>query len=82
MADLKHKAVDLENELSDIYAMSEQAACECYNVDAKEEAIDLLNEELADIYERLENEQTATDENIGWCDPAFRTMGDFYRMRV
>lgn len=82
MADLKHKAVDLENELSDIYAMSEQAACECYNVDYKEEIICRIKEELADIYERLENEQTTTDENIGWSDPAFRTIGDFDRMRV
>lgn len=82
MTDLKHQAVALELELSDVYAMSEEAVCYRYNVDYKEEAINLLNEELADIYKRLENEQTTTDENIGWCDPAFRTMGDFDRMRV
>lgn len=83
MTDLKNRAKELEFELGDIYSLCDEDVCERFNVDSKDEAINLINEELADVYKRLENNQTTTDnEYIGWCDPAFRTMGDFDRMRL
>lgn len=81
---LRDKATALENELADLYAMSEEAACFRYNVDYKQEAIDILNDELQDAYKALEEAELEeeTKEYAGWCDPAFRTMADFDRMRI
>jgi hypothetical protein len=53
-------------------------------VDTKSEAIELINMELQDAYRSLdeaEREEEA-EEYAGWCDPAFRTIADFYRMRI
>lgn len=74
---------ELENELEDLYTMSEEAACFRYHVDFKEDAIDILKDELEDAYEALENaEREEAEGYAGWCDPAFRTAADFYRMRI
>jgi hypothetical protein len=81
---LHDKATALENELADLYAMSEEAACFRYNVDYKQEAIDMLNEDLQEAYWALEEAERKEEEKIyeGWVDPAFRTMADFNRMRL
>lgn len=75
---------ELENELEDLGTMSEEDACDRFNVDSKNEAIEFINMELQDAYKALdeaEREEEA-EEYAGWCDPAFRTMADFYRMRI
>ena len=41
-------------ELDDIYSMSEEAACRLYNVDAKEEIITLMEEEIASLAEEVD----------------------------
>jgi hypothetical protein len=81
---LREKATALENELADLYAMSEEAACFRYNVDYKQEAIDILNDELQDAYKALEEAEleVETKEYTGWCDPAFRSVADFDRTRI
>lgn len=82
--ELRWRIEELENDLADLYTMSEEAACFRYHVDYKEEAIDILKDELEEAYKALdeaEREEEA-EEYAGWCDPAFRTMADFYRMRV
>lgn len=82
--ELRTQIEALESELEDLYTMSEEAACFRYNVDYKEEATDILKNELKEAYEALneaEREEEA-EEYVGWCDPAFRTMADFYRMRL
>lgn len=82
--ELRTQIEELENELADLYSMSEEAACFRYNVDYKEEAIDILKDELEEAYKNLdkaEREEEA-EEYVGWCDPAFPTMADFYRMRI
>lgn len=81
---LRAKASDLEIELSDLYAMSEERACDYYNVDYKDEAIALINEELVEVYEAIEKaeEVARAEEYKGWADPAFRTQADFDRMRI
>lgn len=75
---------ELENELEDLCTMSEEDACSRFNVDSKYEAIERINVELQDAYRSLdeaEREEEA-EEYAGWCDPAFPTMADFYRMRI
>lgn len=74
---------ELEHELADLYSMSEEAACFRYNVDYKEEAIDILKDELEEAYKALEKaEQDEAEVVWGYCDPAFRTMADCDRMRI
>lgn len=82
--ELQMQIEELENELEDLCTMSEEDACSCFNVDSKYEAIELLNMELQAAYRALdeaEREEEA-EEYAGWCDPAFRTAADFYRMRI
>ena len=81
---LRQKASDLEIELSDLYAMSEERACDYYNVDYKDEAIALINEDLVEVYEAIEKaeEMARAEEYKGWVDPAFRAQADFDRMRI
>jgi hypothetical protein len=81
---LREKATALENELADLYAMSEEAACFRYNVDYKQEAIDILNDEIQEAYAALKEAELEEEakEYEGWLDPAFRTMADFHRMRI
>lgn len=78
---MNSRYTELNNELEDVYAMSEEAACFRYNVDSKAEAIDILQAEINSIAEDDDN-QESNDHDRGWCDPAFRTEADFYRMRL
>lgn len=75
---------ELESELEDLYTMSEEAACFRYHVDYKEEAIDILKGELEEAYKAFDEAEREEEAEgyAGWCDPAFRTMADFNRMRV
>lgn len=80
---LKQEVVAIENEIADLYGMSEEDACSRYNTDTKQEAIDILNDELREAYRAIEKfEVLESKEYSTWCDPAFRTEGDFYRMRI
>lgn len=84
MEEIRTKIEEVEMELADLYCMSEEAARFRYNVDNKEEAIEALNAELADLYKVLaEKEADAEAEAYrGWADPAFRSVADFDRMRL
>lgn len=80
---LQDKATALENELADLYAMSEEAACFRYNVDDKQEAIDILDDELRITYRQIdEAAQEERELNWGGVDPAFASMAEFDRMRT
>lgn len=79
MKELKTKVEEIELELADLYYMSEDAACFRYNVDTKQEAIEMLNEELMQLYVELREKEN--EEYSGWVDPAFRTTADFDRLR-
>lgn len=82
MRELNEQIAALEDELSDLYAMSEDAACFRYSVDCKQEAIDVLDEELQLLYQRAQ-ESDDSFENINWggVDPAFISLYDYNRMR-
>lgn len=80
----KQEVVAIENEFADLYAMSEEAACFRYNVGYKQEAIDILKEELREAYKALEEAELEEEAKAyaGWVDPAFRSVADFDRMRI
>lgn len=82
--ELRTQIEEWEGDLADLYTMSEEAACFRFNVDSKDEAIELINMELQSAYKALEEaeREEEAEEYAGWCDPAFPTMADFYRMRV
>ena len=84
LRDLQMEAQSLENELADLYSMSEEAACFRYNTDSKSEAINILNEDLEELYNVIEIAEYEEECKVyaGWADPAFRSIGDFYRMRI
>ena len=86
MRELMLLRVDLseaENELNDIYSMSEEAACFRYLCDTKEEAINILEEDIKELSHKIAMlEESEDDEYKGWCDPAFRTEAEFYRSRI
>lgn len=80
---LRRDLREAELELSDIYAMSEEAACFRYNVNNKDEAIEILEEVIQSLQAEIaEAEELQNTEYAGWCDPAFRSIDDFYRMRI
>lgn len=82
--ELQMQIEELENELEGLCTMSEEDACERFNVDSKYEAIELINMELQDAYRSLDEAEREEEAEAvwGWCDPAFRTLADFYRMRI
>lgn len=78
--ELNKKYREVDAELADLYTMSEEAACDLYKVCDKEEAIHLLQQRLQAIDDEIEIIERG--DTIGWADPAFRTEGDFDRMRI
>lgn len=82
--ELRNQIKEWEGDLADLYTMSEEAACFRFNVDSKDEAIEIITMELQDAYKALENAERDEEarEYADWLDPAFRTMADFDRMRI
>ena len=56
--DLRNQIEEWEGDLTDLCTMSEEDACSRFNVDAKYEAIALINMELQSAYKALD-EQSA-----------------------
>lgn len=80
---LRVELSEAENELNDLYFMSEEAACFRYLCDTKDEAINILNESIKEIARKIEPLEEQNDKEYkNWSDPAFRTEADFYRMRI
>ena len=79
--DIQRQINALEAELCDINSTSERKVREEYNVDSKEDIVRLIEEEL-EVLEAQLDYYGDDDECVGWCDPAFRSEADFYRMRI
>lgn len=84
---LRSKLSELDAELQDLYSMSEEAACFRYNVNDKQDAINMLCDEIRYTQGELEAEEVReldpdAERERMMLDPAFATMGDFYRMRA
>lgn len=80
-AKLEQRYRELDQELDDLYAMCEEYACDMYNVNCKQEAISILQDEIKEVSRKID-ELDEDDEYRGWCDPAFRTEGEFDRLRL
>ncbi len=72
-----------EQDLEDLYTMSEDDACSHLNTNTKEEAIEIIREHLASLYDEYNKpefeEEVEVDEGV---DPAFNSLEEFYRLRV
>lgn len=82
--ELRNQIEEWEDDLTDLCTMSEEDACSRFNVDNKYEAIELINMELQVAYKALDEAEREEEAEVvwGWCDPAFRTLADFDRMRI
>lgn len=82
--ELRNQIEEWEGDLTDLCTMSEEDACSRFNVDTKYEAIELINMELQVAYKALDKAEREEEAEVvwGWCDPAFRTLADFDRMRI
>lgn len=78
---LRDKLRTLEDELDDLYTMSEEAACFRYRVTYKEEAITALNEEIDYTTSQID-ELEAEDAPAQLVDPAFRSIEELNRMFI
>lgn len=83
LINLKRDLREAQTELDDVYAMSAEAACFRYMVDSKDEAIRIIEEDIEYMQSQIaELEATENREYTCWCDPAFRSIGDFDRLRI
>lgn len=71
-----------EQELDDLYTMSEEAACFHLNTDSKEEAIEILSEHLASLYDEYDKPEFEEEVECEWIDSELHALEEFYRMRV
>lgn len=77
--ELNKKYREVDAELADLYTMSEEAACDLYEVCDKEEAIQMLQQRLQAIDDEIEIIERGN--TIGWADPAFCDEALFFAMR-
>ena len=54
LTELNRQLAEAEAELEDAYSMSEEAVCFRYNVEDKDTAITLINEEIEALHRRIE----------------------------
>lgn len=79
--DIERQLNILEAQLMDVYSMSERKVREEHNVDSKEEAIEIIQDEIKMLEAQIDYCDD-DDDLAGWCDPAFRTAADFFCMRL
>ena len=83
---LRNRLADAEAELEDIYTMSEQAACECYNVDYKEDIIIAFQELIDELIRQIDVAQEEEDIRRASETPqpyhyAFATEREFWQYK-
>ena len=84
---LRDELFELQSELDDLPALSDEAFEFRYGDCTREYIEQVLNEDIAQLVERIDRanplllDPDAKHER-GMLDPAFATMGDFYRMRA
>ena len=79
--EIKTQIEEVEMELADLYSMSEEAACFRYNVDDKQEAIDVVNEELTELYKKERELQEEDEDPSMWVNPGFRDEVEFSKWK-
>lgn len=83
LKDLQKEVQNLENELINIYYMSDAMVCAKYNVDYKDEAIEFIEEDieiLRDEIAKMEEKMLDPDADMerAMYHPAFRTEASFW----
>ena len=87
LSKLRDELFELQSELDDLPALSDEAFEFRYGDCTREYIEQVLNEDIAQLVERIDRanplllDPDAKHER-GMLDPAFATMGDFYRMRA
>lgn len=73
----------LEAQLMDVHSKSERMVCAEYNVDHKQEAIDILKDEIKMLEAQIDyyDNDDDTTPNWGGVDPAFSSLREYYQMR-
>lgn len=79
--EIKTQIEEVEMELADLYSMSEEAACFRYNVDNKQEAIDLIGDELTELYKKERELLKEDEEPSMWVTPGFRDEVEFSKWK-
>ena len=74
-SEIKNQIDQLNAELESIRSMSEQEACEAWNVDAKQDIIDIIEEEISSLESDDED-----DECQSSVHPDYVTDEEFYRI--
>ncbi|MDO4185085.1 MAG: hypothetical protein Q4D30_01140 [Bacteroidales bacterium] len=76
-SEIRNQLDQLNAELESIRSMSEQEACEAWNVDAKQDIIDIIEEEISALEGDLED---AERESGDYVHPDYVTDEEFYRI--
>ena len=84
---LRNELFELQSELDDLPALSDEAFEFRYGGVTREYIEQVLNEDIAQLVERIDRANTLlldpdAEHERGMLDPAFATMGDFYKMRA
>lgn len=80
-AELKRELGKLEDELNDLYTMSEERACDLYHVDEKSEAITAIEEEIDRLQKKLDETDDDDEEEQRMYHFAFPTESAFWRWK-
>ena len=76
---IKNQLDQLNAELESIRSMSEQDACEAWNVDAKQDILDAIQDEI-DCLERDLEEAEKEEQSTGYTHPDYVSDKEFYRI--
>ena len=82
---LKAQLSEAQAELEDIYTMSEENACHLYNVESKDEIIQMMEETIYDLINDIDNIECKAARGKAasyFGDPAFPTAKAYYAMKL
>lgn len=76
-SEIKNQLDQLNAELESIRSMSEQDACEAWNVDAKQDIVEMIEDEISALEDDLEEAEHETGDYV---HPDYVTDAEFYRI--
>jgi hypothetical protein len=84
---LRNELFELQSELDDLPALSDEAFEFRYGGVSREHVVQVLNEDIAQLVEQIDRANPLlldpdAEHERGMLDPAFSTIGDFYKMRA
>lgn len=87
LSKLRNELFELQSELDDLPALCDEAFEFRYGGVTRKYIEQVLNEDIAQLVEQIDRANPLlldpdAEHERGMLDPAFATMGDFYRMRA